>query len=118
MTLIDTNVVLRYLLNDIESQAETAEKIIKEGAFTLPEIIAEVVYVLVKVYEIPRAEIQSILIPFLNEINIDNKNVINSAVELFSSTSFDFVDCILIARKLILNENIFTFDKKLSNKLK
>ena len=38
MTLIDTNVILRYLLNDIPEQADKAKSVIKTGAFTLPEI--------------------------------------------------------------------------------
>ena len=40
MVLIDTNVIMRYLLNDIPEQADEAERCIKQGAFTLPEIVA------------------------------------------------------------------------------
>lgn len=117
MTLIDTNVILRYLLNDIPDQADKAESVIKTGAFTLPEIVAEVVYVLVKLYKIPRDSINKIILPLFDEIEIQNKEVILKAVDLFSETSLDFVDCILVARNKILNEHIFSFDKKLNNKL-
>lgn len=34
MTLVDTNVILRYLLNDIPAQADEASLVIEEGAFT------------------------------------------------------------------------------------
>ena len=44
MTVIDTNVILRYLLNDVPEQADEAAKIIGNGAKSFPEIIAEVVY--------------------------------------------------------------------------
>ena len=118
MTLIDANVILRYLLNDIPEQADKAESVIKQGAFTLPEIIAEVVYVLTKLYKVPRNEIKSIVAPFLDEIEIQNKEVIVNALSIFSETAFDFVDCIIISRKKLLNENVFTFDKKLSARLK
>jgi predicted nucleic-acid-binding protein len=117
MTLIDTNVILRYLLNDIPEQADKAESVIKTGAFTLPEIVAEVVYVLVKLYKIPRDSINKIILPLFDEIEIQNKEVILEAADLFSETSLDFVDCILVARNKILNEHIFSFDKKLNNKL-
>lgn len=63
MTLIDTNVILRYLLNDIPEQAKQSEEVIKNGAFTLPEVIAEVVYVLFKLYKVPREEIKGIVSP-------------------------------------------------------
>ena len=48
--LIDANVILRYLLNDVEEMAKKSAEIINAGAFTLPEVIAEVVYVLKSVY--------------------------------------------------------------------
>lgn len=44
--LIDANVILRYLLGDHPEYSEKAKKVIEEGAYTLPEVIAEVVYVL------------------------------------------------------------------------
>ncbi len=118
MTLVDTNVILRYLLNDIPEQADEAAAIIESGAFTLPEIIAEVIYVLIKLYNIPREEIESIILPIFDEISIENTDVITTAVSLYSETKFDFVDCIIIARKKILGEDVFTFDKKLANRLK
>ena len=46
--LVDTNVILRYILNDNEDMAMEAANIIKNGAITLPEVLAEVVYVLKK----------------------------------------------------------------------
>lgn len=48
--LIDANVILRYLLGDHPQMSEEARRIIEDGAFTLPEIIAEVVYVLKGVF--------------------------------------------------------------------
>lgn len=118
MTLIDANVILRYLLNDIPEQADKAESVINQGSFTLPEIIAEVVYLLTKLYKVPRNEIKSIVAPIFNEVEIQNKEIIVNALFVFSETAFDFVDCIIISRKKLLNENVFTFDKKLSARLK
>ena len=46
MQLIDANVILRYLLNDDREMSQKAKSVISEGAYTKPEIIAEVVYVL------------------------------------------------------------------------
>lgn len=117
MILIDTNVILRYLLNDIPEQAQNSEDVIKNGAFTLPEVIAEVVYVLFKLYNVPREEINGIVSPIFNEVEIEHKDVVLSALELYSSSSLDFVDCILVSRNKLLGENIFSFDKKLNNRL-
>lgn len=47
MQMLDTNMVLRYLLNDSREMADEAETIIKEGSVLLTtEVVAEVVYVL------------------------------------------------------------------------
>ena len=117
-TLIDANVILRYLLNDIEEMSAEADKIIKSGAFTLPEVIAEVVYVLKSVYKVERVEIANAICEFLKEIDVKNKDIIIEALKIFSETSLDFVDCILIAYNKIENVPVFSFDRKLNNKLK
>ena len=76
MTLIDTNVILRYLLNDIPEQADKAGEIIDDGAYTLPEIIAEVVYVLTKLYSVPREKIVEIVVPLFEKVEIDEKEIV------------------------------------------
>ena len=55
--IIDANVILRYLLDDDKDMADIAEKIIMNGAKTLPEVLAEVVYVLSGVYKMQRSEV-------------------------------------------------------------
>jgi len=115
--LIDANIILRYLLGDHPTMSEEARRIIEEGAFTLPEVLAEVVYVLKGVYQINRAEIGSTLIEFLDEIEIAKEAAIREALSIFSESSLDFVDCILIARHRVLGEEIISFDKKLNKML-
>ena len=118
MTLIDTNVILRYLLNDNPEQADKAWEIIVAGAYTLSEIVAEIVYVLTKLYSVPREKISEIVSPIFDEVEIENKDIVLLALKIFSETKFDFVDSLLIARKELKEEDVFTFDKKLANRLK
>ena len=116
--LIDANVLLRYLLNDVEEMAKKSAEIINAGAFTLPEVIAEVIYVLKSVYKVSREEISEAILKILNEIEVEHKNIVIESVKIFSETNLDFVDCILIAYNRIENVKIFSFDKKLNNRLK
>ncbi len=116
--LIDANVILRYLLNDVEEMAKKSAEIINAGAFTLPEVIAEVIYVLKSVYKVSREEISEAILKILNEIEVEHKNIVIESVKIFSETNLDFVDCILIAYNRIENVKIFSFDKKLNNRLK
>lgn len=115
--LIDANVILRYLLGDHPQMSEEAKRIIEDGAFTLPEVLAEVVYVLKGVYKVERTEIAKTLIDFLDEISIENQEAVCEALSLFSETSLDFVDCVLIARHRILGDEVVSFDKKLNKRL-
>lgn len=96
--------------------AESAQ-VIKSGAFTIPEVLAEVVYVLLKVYHVERQEISKVLIIFLNLIEINRKDIMIKALEIFADTNLDFVDCILIAYNKTDSVEIFSFDKKLNKKL-
>ena len=116
--LIDANVILRYLLNDVEEMSKKSAEIINAGAFTLPEVIAEVIYVLKSVYKVEREEIAAAILQIFNEIEVANKKILIEAVKIFAESSLDFVDCILIAYNKVENVEIFTFDKKLNNRLK
>ena len=60
-TLIDTNVILRYLIDDDEEQSLIAEHLIDGGAWTTPEVLAEMTWVLGSVYRQSRKRIGSAL---------------------------------------------------------
>ncbi|MCM1050101.1 MAG: PIN domain-containing protein [Clostridiales bacterium] len=117
MVMLDTNIILRYLLNDNEQMASEAEAIIKNMSVQVNiEIIAEVVYVLKGVYHIDRREIGQSLINFLSEVKTPEPEVLKLGIETFVEQNLDFPDCILYAYHVIKGYEIKTFDKKL-NKL-
>lgn len=116
-TIIDANVILRYLLDDDKDMADMAEKIIMNGAKTLPEVLAEVVYVLSGVYKMQRSEVSECLFAIIDIVDIDNKEIMNRAIEIYNSKNLDFVDCILIANNHVKGEDVFSFDKKLNREL-
>ena len=114
MQMLDTNMVLRYLLNDSREMADEAETIIKEGS---TEVVAEVVYVLKGVYSVERGQIASCLLEFLSEVIIPEEQVVRLGLETFAEQNLDFVDCILYAYNQIKGYEIRTFDKKLQRLL-
>ena len=114
MIFLDANVVLRYLIQDDVAMAEKAEEyILSDGAFVTSEVIAEVVYVLKKVYLIERDKISQQLIKFVNFVKVSEPEVIIFALETFGKTNLDFVDSILFAYHKLLGFGIATFDKQL-----
>lgn len=118
MQMLDTNMILRYLLNDSREMADEAETIIKEGSVLLTtEVVAEVVYVLKGVYSVERGQIASCLLEFLSEVIIPEEQVVRLGLETFAEQNLDFVDCILYAYNQIKGYEIRTFDKKLQRLL-
>ena len=113
MKLVDANVILRYLLQEPQDQAEQAKAVIEKGAFTTMEVMAEVVYVLQKVYGIDRAEISAAVIEVAGELAFDEYDILACAMELFRENKLDFVDCVLAARAIVKQDEVFSFDRKL-----
>lgn len=118
MKIVDANVVLRYLLNDIDDQVRLATNYLEQNQVFIPtEVLAEIVYVLEGVYKINRKEISSKLTSLISYPNIlnDNKDLIYESFKIYSTRKIDFVDCILCSYKIMLGAEILTFDKKIKN---
>lgn len=115
MTRLDTNYILRYLLNDNEKMATLAEKIILHKEVHIAnEVWAEVVYVLEGVYDLEKSEISTVLLSLVqaNNIQVVDKYTLMKALEIFAHKKLDFVDCLLCAYSGI--DTVLTFDKKLN----
>jgi len=116
MSLVDANVVLRYLLDDHEELSPKAADILEKHSVKLPvEVGCEVVYVLQKVYAVERKKIQQSLGDLLNEglVSMDKPDVFLKALEYYGDSTLDFVDTLLWAYQVIERQEVFIFDGKL-----
>ncbi|MCF6244593.1 MAG: PIN domain-containing protein [Sulfurovum sp.] len=119
MIRIDTNYILRYLLNDNPEMANIAEKVIlHDDIYLSNEVMAEVIYVLSGVYELKRQDISSTLLTLTKANNIQNidKYSLLKALEMYGEKSLDFVDCLLCVHAKV--DRVLTFDKKLNKCIK
>jgi predicted nucleic-acid-binding protein len=116
--LIDTNVILRYLLNDhkrFSPKAKAFMQDVAEGlkkAELLSVVVVECVYVMEKYYHIPKNEIIDKLSRILNIkglINPDKSNILDSLIK-YENSNADIVDCILAA-KSSPQRVVVSFDK-------
>jgi len=115
MIRVDANYILRYLLNNNPEMANIAEQLfLNEQVFIANKILAEVVYVLLSVYEVSKIEVVDKLMHLINfdTIFTDNEPIIIEALNLFKTQNLDFVDCLLCSYSQI--DEIKTFDKKLN----
>ena len=121
MQIVDANIILRYLLKDIEELHTKAVQIIENKEIHIPfEVIAEVVYVFEKLYNIPREEIANSLLILLDYQNISTLNidVIKKAIDIYERENIDFVDSILVSYNHIDEYIVYSFDKRLNKLLK
>ena len=114
MILFDANMILRYLLNDNEAMAEQATRHLIESEMRVTtEVIAEVVYVLKKVYSVNRESIADYVHSFLGLVYCRDHDVVDLAVKTYGTHNLDFVDCVLYAYHQVEGAQIATFDKQL-----
>lgn len=118
ISILDTNILIRYLTNDTPKQAEAIKTLFqkaKEKSLMIPDIVlVEVVYVLLSHYELGKEEIIqkiTILLTF-EKFNLNSK-LFQKTIELYANHSISFVDAYLIALSVFEEATLYTFDKKL-----
>lgn len=117
----DTNAIIRYLLGDHPSLSPKADEFFarvrtgEQKVLVLESVIAEVVYVLTKVYGVPREKAASGLLGLLNYRGVANPDRASlvDALALFGAGKLDIVDCILIAKARRDDGEPFSFDHDL-----
>lgn len=116
MKIIDANYILRYLLKDLDDQYLEASNIIEKEIIHIPDfIIAEVVYVLEKVYRVDRKLIFISLAGLIKYENIQlhEKELIITSLQIYADINIDYADAILLSFNKIKKAKIYTFDKKI-----
>lgn len=116
--LVDTNLIIRYLVQDHEKQASAAEKLFAacdRGDLViviLPAVLAECVFVLDSFYERARADIASALSTLISSPGVEiNDAVIHlDALDRYGSSRLHFVDCLIAAAASAAKIPVATFD--------
>jgi len=121
--LIDANVLLRYLLKDDEALFKKAYELlerVKDGKelIIIPEsVLAECVYVLLRIYKVDRkiiAEKLKLLFLYKGVVNPDKEGLFDS-INVFGQTNLSIVDCIICAKSANNKMPMLTFDDELKN---
>lgn len=114
--ILDTNMILRFLMGDNAEMAAKSLEIIKnDNVFVTSEVVAEVVFVMQKVYKASREDIYNMIMSFMNisTVEVSEYSVLSRGLELFRDNNLDFVDCVLCAYELCYGYEVCTFDVKL-----
>ena len=113
----DTNILIRYLMHDDEHYYDKSKDYISKNTFVPLLVLSEMVYVLKGIYKINRVELVNALIALGEEITYENNDIALKTLENFKDYNLDFVDCYLLARNKMLNEEVVSYDKGLNKAL-
>jgi len=116
--LIDTNLIVRHLVQDHERHAKAAGKLFDAcdrgeiRLVVLPMVVAECVFVLESFYKHARRDIARALSSLVSSpgIELDDLTVHLDALERYCRSQLHFVDCTLAATAAARGLSVATFD--------
>lgn len=116
--LVDTNVIVRYLVQDHEKHAKAASKLFDacdRGEIVivvLAAVLAECVFVLESFYAHSRADIASTLSRLISSpgVEISSVAIHFDALNRYKNTKIHFVDCLIAATAVAQDTPVATFD--------
>ena len=119
--VIDTNLFVRYLINDDQKKAEAVDNLLDKAVkgelrIIVPSVvIAELVWVLESFYQLKADAILELVEAIINTSGLDvtDKSTVISALRLYKNRNIDFIDAWIIefAKERGI-KTIYTFDKK------
>lgn len=117
---LDTNAILRLLINDVPKQYEAVKELLvtADGQFAVADMaIIELVFVLERYYGFSRQQANEAVLGLmqLKEINC-NRGLFENALPMYlNHPALSFEDCCLSTYAKLNNaEPLWTFDKKLA----
>ena len=117
--LVDTNILIRYVIGDDPPKAERARSLMAriargEETVRIPiEVVTESVWTLEKRYQVPRPDIAARLrVLFARPgVLVGSAPLVDGALELYGRHHIDFVDCLLAARSRLSGIPVYSFDR-------
>jgi predicted nucleic-acid-binding protein len=119
---VDTNVVVRYLVEDDERQTKRAEALFRravakgETIFVSDLVLCEIVWVLESVYRVQRSEIADLLENLMRarQVDVGDADLAHRALDAYRAGKGDFADYVIRERALSAGcGSVVTFDKQL-----
>jgi predicted nucleic acid-binding protein len=116
--LVDTNLIVRYLVQGHEKHAKAAGKLFDACdrgdvvIVVLPAVLAECVFVLESFYEHPRGDIASALGRLISSPGVEIDAAIHlDALDRYRKTKVHFVDCLIAATAATEDMPVASFDQ-------
>jgi predicted nucleic acid-binding protein len=98
---VDSNVLVRHLTGDPPDQAELAGRFLRrtDGLVLVDLVLADVVYVLESVYELPREQVAELarVLTVSRALVVSDRGLLLRAVEIYEQHRLHFAESYLVA---------------------
>lgn len=117
--LLDTNLIIRFLVNDNPKKVNRVEKLLSDKNNTnilLDTIVAEIIWVLSSYYSLNKTDVIEKMNALIHLDTIDcNAVLLNKALSIWQENNISYVDSYLVAVAKLGNISLFSYDAKLKS---
>lgn len=115
MKSLDTNIVLRYLINDIPAQHVKAKLLIsKSPTYVSDVVVSETVFVMESFFQLKRPDVVHLIKMLIAAPGLITNFFLDEVVDLYlAKPALSWVDCYAAIESKICGNDLYTFDKKL-----
>ncbi len=118
MAFVDTNVLLRWILQDNPIQCQRAGEIIDRAApdtLVITDIVASEVSYVLRLQRVERSVVADSLwsLRQIAALRYENNAIMRATLRYYTETNLDFADCYLLARSLREGQGLETLDMPL-----
>ena len=120
MLSVDTNVLVRVLVDDTEAEQQCAvarQTVANARHIFVSQVVQiETAWVLTRAYGLNQVELKTVFERLIahNAFTLQHFHIFQSALDSFVSSHTDFADCMILAESQYAHSILATFDKKLS----
>ena len=116
---LDTNVLLRYIMQDDANQSALATRLVESLSVASPGFVplvsvVELAWVLSSAYALDRSQVVQALESLLRtkELSVERAEIVWKALRVFQSGSADFADCLIERSAAVAGcDKTMTFDR-------
>ncbi len=117
--LLDTNLIIRFLVNDDSKKVSKVEKLLADKNNTnilLDTIVAEIIWTLSSYYSLNKSEVIEKIRALIHLDTIDcNAVLLNKALSVWEENNISYIDSYIVAVSKLGNISLFSYDGKLKS---
>lgn len=117
--LIDTNLIIRFLVNDDQKKVARVETLLKDKDsinILLDTVLAEIIWVLSSYYLLEKQEVVEKVRALIHVDTIEcNEVLVNRSLTIWEENNISYIDAYLASVAELGNIQLYSYDKKFNS---